>query len=101
MRLHLEQLDWPDQDDPHRLAAFEKIADQTFEDRRILVDNRHFEKCRFENCNFVHSGGPFAFYECTVEGKAMLSPTGAAHRALRLHDALSGAFYAGMPPPVY
>jgi len=29
------------------------------------------QRCRFENCNFVYSGGPFAFSECELVAGAL------------------------------
>ncbi len=98
MRLHIQQLDWPDEDRPHKYSEFETVKDKTFpKGDRILVDNRHFQNCKFENCNFVHSGGPFAFHECEVLGSVTFSPTGPAHRAMRLHEALKEAYGKGLP----
>jgi|ERR1700721_2591971 hypothetical protein len=96
--LHLEQLDWPDADRPHKYSEFEIVKDETFVGKRILVDNRHFQKCKFEHCNFVHSGGPFAFYECEILDSATFSPTGAARRTMRLYESLKLGFGKGLPP---
>jgi hypothetical protein len=96
--LHLEQLDWPDVDRPHKYSEFEMVEGKTFAGERILVDNRHFQKCKFEHCNFVHSGGPFAFYECEILDNATFSPTGTARRTMRLYESLKLGFGQGLPP---
>jgi hypothetical protein len=96
--LHLEQLDWPDTDRPHKHSEIEMVEDKTFLGDRILVDNRHFQRCKFERCNFVHSGGPFAFYECEILDHTTFSPTGAARRTAKLREALKLGFGKGLPP---
>jgi hypothetical protein len=96
--LHLEQLDWPDSDRPHKFSEIETVEDKTFVGERILVDNRHFQKCRFKHCNFVYSGGPFAFSECEVLDHTIFSPTGSANRTMRLHEVLKPGFGKGLPP---
>jgi hypothetical protein len=98
MRLHLEQLDWPDAEHPHKYSEFEMVTNQAFSGERILVDNRHFQDCKFERCRFVHSGGPFAFYECEILDHAIFSPTGAASRTMRLYEAVKPVFGKGLPP---
>jgi len=98
MRLHLEQLDWPDVDNPHRYSEFEMVKDQVFSGARILVDNRHFQNCKFEHCRFVHSGGPFAFHECEILDSTIFSPTGAARRTMQLYEAVKSGFGKGLPP---
>lgn len=97
MRLHIQQLDWPDEDRPHRVPESEMVKDKAFRGDRILVDNRHFQNCKFENCRFVYSGGPFAFHECEVLGSATFSPTGAADRTMNLHKALKEMYGKGLP----
>ena len=97
-RLHLEQLDWPDSDRPHKHSEFEMVIDQTFVGDKVLVDNRHFQNCKFEHCNFVHSGGPFAFHECEILDHTEFSPTGAAKRTMRLYFALRDGLGKGLPP---
>ena len=96
--LQLEQLDWPDADRPHRHSEVETVKEQTFVGQRILVDNRHFQKCKFEHCTFVHAGGPFAFDECEIVDYTTFSPTGAARRTMRLYEALKPGFGKGLPP---
>ncbi len=79
-QLHLNQLDMPsDYDETRRPYEIEFVKDQTFEGKRVLVDNRQFENCEFRNCNFVYSGGHFAFANCILKGTCMFSPTGAAY----------------------
>ncbi|MEF8796295.1 MAG: hypothetical protein V5A48_07580 [Salinivenus sp.] len=41
------------QDDPTR----EQIINQRFLGERIVLDGKHFEDCRFENCDLVYKGG--------------------------------------------
>jgi hypothetical protein len=81
MRLHLEAIDYPTDD---YQPEFETIEGKTFEGSRVLVDIRQFGNCRFVDCTFVYSGGPFGFSECELEGQCILSPTGSAHRMRQL-----------------
>jgi len=98
MTLTLEQLDWPDADRKRPLPESEIVKGETFVGRKIVVDNRHFQNCRFEHCNFVYSGGPFAFHECEILDYTVLSPTGSANRTMRLYEALKPGFGKGLPP---
>lgn len=98
-QIHLNQLDMPsDYDETRRPYEIEFVKDQTFEGKRILVDNRQFENCQFHNCNFVYSGAHFAFANCVLKGTCMFSPTGAAYKALRLFHALEPQLSFGIPP---
>ena len=98
-RLHLAQLDMPsDYEEPLRPYEIEMVRDQKFEGRRIHVDNHQFENCEFRNCNFVYSGGHFAFANCVLEDRCVFSPTGAAYKALRLFHALEPQLAVGIPP---
>jgi hypothetical protein len=98
-RLHLQQLDLPsDYEETRRLFEIEMVKDKKFEGQRILVDNRQFENCEFRNCNFVYSGGHFAFANCVLEESCVLSPTGSAYKALRLYAALLPQLGVGVPP---
>ena len=97
-RLHLEQLEWPDADRPHQRSNVETITEKNFERTKVLVDNRHFQKCRFESCVFVYSGGPFAFYECEMIDHTVFDPTGAARRTMRLYEVLEPGKGKGLPP---
>lgn len=99
-QLHLNRIDLQpsDYEETRRLYEFEMVKDQKYEGKRILVDNRQFENCEFANCRFVHSGGHFAFANCTVKGTCVLSPTGAAYKALRLFHALEPQLGFGIPP---
>ncbi len=97
-RLHLEQLDWPDEDRPHVRSQVETITEKNFEREKVLVDNRIFQKCRFEICVFVYSDGPFAFDECEIVDHTVFDPTGAARRTMRLHEVLKPGFGKGLPP---
>ncbi len=88
-RIHLSQLDMPsDFEETRRPYEIEFVRDQKFDGRRILVDNRQFENCEFRNCNFVYSGGHFAFANCVLAERCTFSPTGPAYKAMRLFDAL-------------
>jgi hypothetical protein len=98
-QLHLQQIDVPsDYDETRRPFEIEFVKDQQFEGKRILVDNRQFEDCEFRNCNFVYSGGHFAFANCVLKGTCVFSPTGAAYKALRLFQALRPQLEFGIPP---
>jgi len=98
-RLHLSQLDMPsDYEETRRAYEIEMVKGQNFEGKRVLVDNRQFENCEFLNCNFVYSGGHFAFANCTIKGTCLFSPTGAAYKALRLFHALEPQLRFGIPP---
>jgi hypothetical protein len=98
MTLTLEQLDWLDPNHPRRLPEVEILKEKTFVGQKVVVDNRHFQKCRFEHCNFVYSGGPFAFYECEIRDYTVFSPTGSANRTMKLVEALKPGFGKGLPP---
>ncbi len=98
-QLHLLQLEMPsDYEQTLRPFEIEMVKGQKFEGKRILVDNRQFENCEFRNCNFVYSGGHFAFANCTLEERCVFSPTGAAYKALRLFQALQPQLGVGIPP---
>jgi hypothetical protein len=61
------------------------VADKNFEGVRIPVDNHQYSNCHFQNCVFLYSGGPFAFFDCSLEGEGgHLNLTGHADRVLRL-----------------
>lgn len=34
-----------------------KVQDQQFVGERVVLDGKHFEDCRFENCDLVYKGG--------------------------------------------
>jgi hypothetical protein len=97
MRLHLQQLDWPDDDRPSRSPYTEIVNNRNFSGENVFVDNRHFQNCQFEGCRFVYSGGPFAFYECEILVNTKFSPTGDAHRTMRLHEAIKSLYNADLP----
>src|SRR5262249_11844635 len=80
MRLNIEWIDWPVQE-KHYQPEFSLVEGQTFETERVHVDNHQYGKCRFVNCTFVYSGGPFGFHECEVEGDFYLALTGARRSA--------------------
>jgi len=40
-------------DDPER----EQVLNQQFVGERVVLDGKHFEDCRFENCDLVYKGG--------------------------------------------
>jgi hypothetical protein len=83
MKLHLQNIDFPDPDKQYQ-PEFSTVENETFDTRRIHVDNHQFGSCRFVNCTFVYSGGPFGFHECEVEGDFLFSATGSARRAVEL-----------------
>jgi hypothetical protein len=83
MRLDLECIDWPDEKKGYQ-PEFDEIEGQTFETKRIHVDNHQYGNCRFVNCTFVYSGGPFGFHNCELEGDFYLALTGSARRAAEL-----------------
>ena len=87
-----------DYEETRRAYEIEMVKGQNFEGKRVLVDNRQFENCEFLNCNFVYSGGHFAFANCTIKGTCLFSPTGAAYKALRLFHALEPQLRFGIPP---
>jgi len=99
-RLHLNQIDLQpsDYEETRRLYEFEMVKGKKYEGQRIFVDNHQYEDCEFLNCNFVHSGGHFAFANCTVKGSCVYSPTGAAYKALRMFHALQPQLGFGIPP---
>jgi hypothetical protein len=83
MRLHLECIDWPEPGSGYQ-PEFVQIQDQSYECKRVPVDNHQYKNCVFENCTFVYSGGPFGFQDCEVRGDYSLGLTGAAHRSEEL-----------------
>jgi hypothetical protein len=95
-QLHLEQLEWPEEDGQPVEIQF--VKDKEFSGNRIVVDNHHFQRCKFENCHFVHSGGHYAFEHCRITGTCMFSPTGGARKAIRLYEALQPALRKNRPP---
>ena len=97
MRLHLASLDWPEPENGYQ-PDFSKAEGRTYETQMVHVDNSQFHQCRFVNCTFLYSGGPFGFSECEVEGEVRLSLTGAAHRALLLWSALQEQVRRQTPP---
>jgi hypothetical protein len=68
----------------HYQPEVSMVQGETFETKRIHVDNYQYKNCRFVNCTFVYSGGPFGFLDCELEGSFYLSLTGAARRASEL-----------------
>jgi hypothetical protein len=82
MRRNIECIDWPDPGKGYRPEFFQ-VQDQTFEGKRIAVDNHQYGRCRFFNCTFVYSCGPFGFSECEVEGDLYLALAGSAERSLQ------------------
>ena len=89
MRLHVNELDWPDEEKGYQ-PELSLVQGEVFETQRIHVDNHQYEKCRFVNCVFVYSGGPFGFAHCEVEGDFLLRLTGAARRAQELWKVFAG-----------
>ena len=83
MRLHLNCVDWPDPEKQYQ-PEYSKIENQIFQTQRVHVDNHQYGHCRFVNCTFVYSGGPFGFYECQIEGGFYFAPTGSARRTVEL-----------------
>jgi hypothetical protein len=95
----MNQIDQPsDYTETRERYAIEMIKGQKFAEKKILVDNRQFENCEFQNYNFVYSGAHFAFANCIVKGTCRFSPTGAAYKTLRLYDALREQLKFGIPP---
>lgn len=95
IQLTLEQIEIPAP--PLRIHEIEFVNNQKFRGQKIVIDNRQFENCVFENCNFLYSGGHFAFANCTIEGSTQFSPTGAAYRTINLFLALKPATEHGQP----
>ena len=86
MHLDLVALDFPDQD---YTPDYVELRDKSFHLERLVIDNHHFVRCKFSHCTFVHSGGPFAFGECEIDGHTRLVLTGAARRGEMLREAIS------------
>lgn len=40
------------------------ISGRIFKNETVILDGFRFEKCRFENCTLVYSGGPADSAEC-------------------------------------
>ena len=97
-QLHLQQIDIPsDIAETRRQFEIQFVKDQKFDGNRIIVDNHQFENCEFRNCNFVFSGGHFAFANCVLEEQCVFSPTGAAYKTMRLFEALQPQLGFGVP----
>ena len=99
MRLHLECIDWPNPDKDYQ-PEFSVIQNEKFEQKRIHVDNHQYGNCRFLDCTFVYSGGPFGFHDCEVEGDFYLAMTGAARRASELLQCFQ-EYDRSRPKPLY
>jgi hypothetical protein len=84
MHLTMNQLD-PYLEEERHTPQFAWIKDQSYEGNMIVIDNHLYERCKFVNCNFVYSGGPFGFRDCELKG-GYLSPTGAAKRVLDIEQ---------------
>lgn len=99
-QLNLNQIDLQpsDYEKTHRLYEFGMVKGKRCEGTRIFVDNHQYEDCEFVNCNFVHSGGHFAFANCTLKGTCVYSPTGPAYKALQMFQALKPQLGFGTPP---
>jgi hypothetical protein len=62
---------------------FVLVENQSFEGKKIPVDNHQYVGCDFRDCAFLYSGGPFRFWECSLEGEGtFLNLIGAAHRSV-------------------
>ena len=67
------------------MPQFVLVESQSFEGTKIPVDNHQYIGCRFQNCVFLYSGGPFRFLECNLEGEEThVNLIGAAHRSIEL-----------------
>ena len=66
---------------------YETIQDKTFEGGWVVVDNRHFQNCKFVRAHLVYSGGMFGFRDCEIDAESVLSLTGSAARAVALWKA--------------
>ncbi|HBB94310.1 MAG TPA: hypothetical protein DC054_02870 [Blastocatellia bacterium] len=81
---------WQENQDFQYVPQFKTIRDEEFNDGQMLIlDNHHFENCRFGNCHLVYAGGLFAFANCDFTWEVNLSLTGAALRAEVLLAALA------------
>jgi len=96
-KLHANQIDVPSDLGKQQHFEIQMVRDQKFHGERIVVDNHHFEDCEFENCNFVFSGGHYAFANCILKGSCRFSPTGPAYKAMRLYEALLPQLGFGNP----
>jgi hypothetical protein len=95
-QLNLQQIEVrPDSNRPFEIQI---VKGEKYRGKRIVVDNHQFEQCHFENCNFVFSGGHFAFAECTLEGSCAFSPTGAAYKTMNLYRSLLPQIEKSRPP---
>jgi hypothetical protein len=83
MRLNLVALDFPENG---YTPDYVEIRDKSFHLERLVIDNHHFVRCEFSRCTFVHSGGPFAFGECKIDGYTRLVLTGPARRGEVLRE---------------
>lgn len=85
MRLDLVALDFYEKG---YTPDYVEILEKSFHLERLVIDNHHFVRCKFSHCTFVHSGGPFAFGECEIDGHTRLVLTGPAHRGELLREAI-------------
>jgi hypothetical protein len=84
VELTLNCIDVPDPEKKYQ-PEFSMIQNEVFERKRVHVDNHQYKNCRFLDCTFVYSGGPFGFLDCKLEGEYYLALTGSAHRVRELH----------------
>lgn len=85
MRLNLVALDSPENG---HTPDYVEMRDQSFHTQRLVIDNHHLVRCKFDHCTFVHSGGPFAFGECEIDGYTRLLLTGPARRGEKLREVI-------------
>ena len=68
---------------------FDAFENQTFENDRIVVDNRQFRNCKFRACNLVYAGGMYGFVDCEFDAQTSLSLTGSAARSVASRRAIA------------
>ncbi len=61
-------------------VSFEPVQGRKFEGTFVVLDNRQFSECRFEECILLYSGGPFALIDCDMDSHTFLELTGPAAR---------------------
>jgi hypothetical protein len=99
MRLHLGCLDSAEPENGYQ-PEFSPREGETYDTKRIHIDNHYYTNCRFVKCTFVYSGGPFAFDECELEGGFRLALTGSARRTALL-AAIFQEYDKTIPKPLY
>ena len=74
------------------------IADRTFKDAIVAMDNRRYERCRFENCILMYSGGSGEAFDCYFAAENVGGIQGAARTVLDTLQAYGWRIEYGLEP---